>query len=99
MLVHTYGVSQHVVIHVEVGGVRRTAHIRNIRCFQVSYIFPIQTFEERMLFEVFYPILAQPALSAADESLDEVFGFFRHIRDVGRKLKSLLGGKRPVDMR
>lgn len=44
-----------------------------------------------MLFEVLYSILAQPALSAADQSLDEVFGFLRHIRDVGWKLKSLLG--------
>lgn len=29
----TYSISQHIVVHVEVGCVRRAAHIRNVRCF------------------------------------------------------------------
>lgn len=89
--IDTYDVSQHVVIHVEVGSVGRTAHIGNIRGLQVPNVLPIQTFKERVLLEVLYPILAQPALPAADESLNEVFGFFGHVGDVGWKLKSLLG--------
>lgn len=87
----TYDVSQHVVVHVEVGRVRRAAHVRNVRCLEVPYSFPIQALEKRVLLEVLNPVLAQPALPAADQPLDEIFRFLRHIRDVGRELKSLLG--------
>lgn len=45
-----------------------------------------------MLFEILYSILPQPALSTADQSLDEVLRFFGNIRDMGRELESLLQG-------
>lgn len=46
-----------------------------------------------MLFEVLYPVLAKPALPAADEPLHEVLRLFRHVCDMGWELKSLLGGE------
>lgn len=44
-----------------------------------------------MLFEVLNAVLAKPALPAADQPLHEVLRLFRHICDMGRELKPLLG--------
>lgn len=93
---HTYDVPQHVVVHVEVGRVGRTAHVRNIGRLQVPDVLPVQPLEEGVLLEVLHPVLPQPALPAADQPLDEVFGLLGHIRDVGRELKPLLGGQGAV---
>lgn len=89
---HTYDVPQHVVVHVKVGRVGRTAHIRDVGRLQVPDVLPVQPLEEGVLLEVLHPILPQPALPAADQPLDEVFGLLGHVCDVGRELKPLLGG-------
>lgn len=85
-----YRVLKAVVIHIKVWCVRWTADVRDVGGVTFEDVLPVDARKERVLFEVLDAILTQPVLSAADESADQVFGIFRDVRHMSRKLEPLL---------
>lgn len=85
-----YRVLKAVVIHIKVWCVRWTADFRDVGGVTFEDVLPVNARKERVLFEVLNAVLTKPVLSAADESADQVFGIFRDVRHMSRKLEPLL---------
>ncbi len=85
-----YRVLKAVVIHIKVWCVRWTADVRDVGSVTFEDVLPVNAGKEWVLFEVLNAVLTQPVLSAADESADQVFGIFRDVRHMSRKLEPLL---------
>lgn len=86
----THRVLQDVVIHVKVGRVSGRGHVGHVRRLSRTDVVPVDPAEEGVALEVGDPVQTEAAFPRAQQTLDQVFGVFRHVTHMGRKLEPVL---------